>query len=35
VFKVAFERWADQTNQHKLQRLICESLRELRAVTSA
>jgi AcrR family transcriptional regulator len=34
VFKVAFERWVDETNQQDLPRLIRESLDELRAVTA-
>jgi AcrR family transcriptional regulator len=35
VFRVAFERWVDEANRHPLQRLIRESLDELRAVTAA
>jgi AcrR family transcriptional regulator len=35
VFRVAFERWVDPTNRQPLQRLIRESLQELRAVTAA
>jgi hypothetical protein len=35
VFRVAFERWVDPTNTQPLQRLIRESLQELRAVTAA
>ncbi|MCW2953122.1 MAG: transcriptional regulator, TetR family [Conexibacter sp.] len=35
VFRVAFERWVDPTNPQPLQRLIRESLQELRAVTAA
>ena len=34
VFKVAFERWVDDTDQQDLPRLIRESLDELRAVTA-
>jgi AcrR family transcriptional regulator len=34
VFKVAFERWIDETNQRDLSQLIRESLDELRAVTA-
>ena len=34
VFRVAFERWIDQANQQLLQRLIRESLKQLRAVTA-
>jgi len=34
VFKVAFERYVDETNQQDLPRLIRESLDELRAVTA-
>ncbi len=34
VFRVAFERWVDQANRQLLQRLIRESLEELRAVTA-
>ncbi len=35
VFRVAFERWVDPANRKGLQRLIGESLEELRAVTAA
>jgi AcrR family transcriptional regulator len=35
VFRVAFERWVDDTNRQPLQRLIRESLHELRAITAA
>jgi AcrR family transcriptional regulator len=35
VFRVAFERWVDEANRQPLQRLIRESLDELRAVTAA
>jgi AcrR family transcriptional regulator len=35
VFRVAFEQWVDQANRQPLQRLIRESLNELRAVTAA
>ena len=35
VFRVAFERWVDQAGRQLLQRLIRESLDELRAVTAA
>jgi AcrR family transcriptional regulator len=34
VFKVAFERWIDETNQQDFPRLIRESLDELKAVTA-
>ncbi len=34
VFRIAFERWTDGTNQQDLPRLIRESLDELRAVTA-
>jgi AcrR family transcriptional regulator len=34
VFKVAFERWVDETNQRDLPLLIRESLDELKAVTA-
>jgi AcrR family transcriptional regulator len=34
VFKVAFERWVDETNQRDLPQLIRESLDELKAVTA-
>jgi AcrR family transcriptional regulator len=34
VFKIAFERWADESNQRDLPRLMRESLDELRAVTA-
>ncbi len=34
VFKVAFERWVDETNQPDLPDLIRESLDELKAVTA-
>jgi AcrR family transcriptional regulator len=34
VFKVAFERWINETNQQDLQQLIQESLDELKAVTA-
>jgi len=34
VFKVAFERWVNQTNQGDLPQLIRESLDELKAVTA-
>jgi AcrR family transcriptional regulator len=34
VFKVAFERWIDETNQRDLSQLIRESLDELKAVTA-
>ena len=34
VFKVAFERWVEQTNLRDLPRLIRESLNELKAVTA-
>jgi AcrR family transcriptional regulator len=35
VFHVAFGRWVDQSDPHALQRLIGESLQELRALTAA
>jgi AcrR family transcriptional regulator len=35
VFKIAFERWIDETNERDLARLIREALDELRAVTAA
>jgi hypothetical protein len=35
VFKVAFERYVEKTNQQDLPRLIRESLAELKAVTAA
>jgi AcrR family transcriptional regulator len=34
VFRVAFERWANETNQQDLSQLIRESLDELKAVTA-
>ncbi|MGY0061914.1 TetR family transcriptional regulator [Streptomyces sp. LZ34] len=34
VFKIAFERWIDETNQRDLSQLIRESLDELKAVTA-
>ncbi len=34
VFKIAFERWVDETNQRDLPQLIRESLDELKAVTA-
>jgi AcrR family transcriptional regulator len=34
VFRIAFERWVDETNQHGLPRLIRESLDALKAVTA-
>jgi len=34
VFKIAFERWVDESNQRDLRRLLRESLDELRAVTA-
>jgi AcrR family transcriptional regulator len=34
VFKVAFERWVDETSQQDLPQLIRESLDELKAVTA-
>jgi AcrR family transcriptional regulator len=34
VFKVAFERWVEETNRQDLPRLIRESLDELKAVTA-
>lgn len=34
VFRVAFERWISETNQHDLSRVIRESLDELKAVTA-
>jgi AcrR family transcriptional regulator len=35
VFRVAFERWVDQADQQSLQRLIHDSLDELRAAVAA
>jgi AcrR family transcriptional regulator len=35
VFRVAFERWVEPANRKRFQRLIRESLEELRAVTAA
>ncbi len=35
VFKVAFERYVEETNQQDLPRLIRESLQELKAVTTS
>ena len=34
VFKIAFERWINETNQQELPQLIRESLEELKAVTA-
>jgi AcrR family transcriptional regulator len=34
VFRIAFERWVNETNQQALPRLIRESLDELRAITA-
>jgi AcrR family transcriptional regulator len=34
VFKIAFERWIDETNQQDLAQLIRESLDQLKAVTA-
>jgi hypothetical protein len=34
VFRVAFERWLEESNQKDLPRVIRESLVELKAVTS-
>jgi AcrR family transcriptional regulator len=34
IFKVAFERWVEETNEQDLPRLIRESLEELKAVTA-
>jgi AcrR family transcriptional regulator len=34
VFKIAFERWINETNQHDLAQIIRESLDELKAVTA-
>ena len=34
VFRIAFERWTDETNQQDLPRLIRESLDALKAVTA-
>lgn len=33
VFKTAFERWVDESNQYALPELICQFLDELRALT--
>jgi hypothetical protein len=35
VFRTAFERWIDETNQHDFPELVRESLDELRALTAA
>ena len=35
VFRVAFERWTEESGQQDLPRLIRESLDELRVVTAA
>jgi AcrR family transcriptional regulator len=35
VFRIAFERWVDETNQRDLPELIRDSLDELKAVTAA
>jgi AcrR family transcriptional regulator len=35
VFRVAFERWVDEANRKPLQRLIQDSLSELRAIAGA
>ena len=35
VFRTAFERWTDETNQHDFQHLVRESLDQLRALTAA
>jgi hypothetical protein len=32
VFKIAFERWVDETNERALPQLVRESLDDLRAV---
>jgi AcrR family transcriptional regulator len=34
VFRIAFERWVDETNEHDLPRLMQASLDELKAVTA-
>jgi hypothetical protein len=34
VFKIAFERWINQTSQRDLPQVIRESLDELKAVTA-
>jgi hypothetical protein len=34
VFRVAFERWVEETNQQDLPELVREGLGELRAVTA-
>jgi len=34
VFKIAFERWLNETNQRDLTQIIQESLDELKAVTA-
>ena len=34
VFKIAFERWVDETNQQDLPQLIRDSLDELKALTA-
>ena len=35
VFKTAFERWIDETNDRDFPRLVRESLYELKALTAA
>jgi hypothetical protein len=34
IFKVAFERWTDESNDVELAQLIRDSLRELRLLTA-
>jgi hypothetical protein len=34
VFRIAYERWVDETNQRDLPELIRDSLDELKAVTA-
>jgi hypothetical protein len=34
IFKVAFERWTDETNEVEFSQLIRDSLRELRLLTA-
>ena len=34
VFKIAFERWVEETNQQDLPQLIRDSLDELKALTA-
>jgi hypothetical protein len=34
VFRIAFERWIDETNERDTSQLVRESLNELKAVTA-